>query len=91
MRKKARDGIPPYIKGPLPTNKKHSRIKSGDKSLTWSKLLKYLEKGYLLIEIGGSVKNVIDYFAVQKGEIDIRVVYNGARCGLNTAMWCSNV
>ena len=49
-----------------------------------------LEKGYLLIEIEGSVTNVIDYFAVKKGENYIRVVYNGASCGLNTATLCSN-
>ena len=90
MRKEARDGIPPYIKGPLPSNKKRSRVSSDDKPLIWSKLLKYLEKGYLVIDSKETVKNVIDFFAVKKGENDIRVVYNGASCGLNTATWCSN-
>ena len=90
MRKKARDGIPQYIKSPLPTNKKCSRVNTYDKSLIWSKLLKYLEKIYILIEIGGNVKNVIDYIVVKKGENDTRVVYNGVSSGSNTAMWCSN-
>ena len=90
MHKEARDGIPPYIKGPLPTNMKRSSVSPDEKVLIWAKLFKYLKKKYLLIEIGGSITNVIDYFAVKKGEDDIRVVYNGASCGLNTATWCSN-
>ena len=90
MRKQARDGIPPYIKGPLPTNMKRSRVSSEEKPLIWAKLCKYLKKGYLLIKIGNVITNVIDYFSVKKGEEDIRVVYNGVSCGLNTATWCSN-
>ena len=59
MRKEARDGIPPYVKGTLPTSMKRARVKSEEKALIWSKLAKYLKRGYLLIYIGGSVKNVI--------------------------------
>ena len=90
MRKEARDGIPPYIKGHLPTNMKRSRVSPNDKSLIWAKLLKYLKKGYLFLDTEESITNVIDYFAVKKGVDDIRVVYNGASCGINAATWCSN-
>ena len=54
------------------------------------KIVELPKKGYLIIEAGGNVANVIDYFSVKKGEDDIRVVYNGASCGLNTITWCSN-
>ncbi len=43
-----------------------------------------------MIGLGEPVQNVMGYFAVKKGEYDIRVVYNGASCGLNTVTWCSN-
>ena len=72
-------------------NKKRSRVNLDDKHLIWSKLLKYFTEGYPLIENGGSLKNMIDYIAVQKGENDIRVAYNEAKCGLNPATECSNL
>ena len=68
MRRATRDGIPPYIKPPLPTNMKRSRISPDEKSLICAKLLKYFKKGYLLIDIERSITNVIDYFSVKKGE-----------------------
>ncbi len=35
----------------------------------------------------GMVHSLISYFAVPKGEKDIRMVYNGTKSGLNGAMW----
>jgi hypothetical protein len=34
--------------------------------------------------------NLLHYFAVPKGEADIRVVFNGTSCGLNDALWSPN-
>ena len=35
--------------------------------------------------------NLLQYFAVTKGEADIRVVFNGTSCGLNDALWSPNL
>jgi hypothetical protein len=35
----------------------------------------------------GEVKSLVNYFSVPKGEDDIRVVFDGSKFGLNTALW----
>ena len=37
------------------------------------------------------IHNYIDYFAVDKGATDIRAVYNGASCGLNSFLFALSV
>ena len=37
-----------------------------------------------------AVRNLIDFFAVPKGEEDVRLVLNGSSCGLNQATWAPN-
>jgi hypothetical protein len=47
-----------------------------------------LQKGYLP---SGFVVNLLQYFAVPKGEANIRVVFNGTlSCSLNDALWSPN-
>ena len=36
---------------------------------------------------GGFVSSLTSFFAVQKGESDIRMVYDGTKSGLNDSMW----
>ena len=36
------------------------------------------------------MKTSLHYFAVAKGECDIRVVFDGTSCGLNEALWSPN-
>ena len=87
----ARDGIQPYILNPLPNNKDKTRpIKADNKMLVYEKLLVCLQKGYIQLTPERLVKNYIDYFEVKKGLTDIRVVFNGASCGLNTSLFASN-
>ncbi len=37
--------------------------------------------------IKGTVKSLTNYFAVPKGDHDIRMVYDASKSGLNTALW----
>ena len=88
----AKNGFVPYISTTLPNSKKGA---STPKPLIfekiYSKIKKALERNYLIIESDrNKVKNVIDYFGVEKGESDIRVVFNGTSCGLNRAVWAPN-
>ena len=46
-----------------------------------------LQRGYLEL---GQVKSQLHYFAVPKGDEDIRVVYDGTLSGLNSALWAPN-
>ena len=43
--------------------------------------------GYILL---GEVNSLTGFFAVPKGEDDIRIVYNVTACDLNTALWAPN-
>ena len=38
----------------------------------------------------GRVSSSLDYFAVPKGDLDVRVVFDGLSCGLNKALWAPN-
>ena len=48
------------------------------------KLDKVLERGYIS---PGWVASLTSYFAVAKGEEDIRIVYDGTESGLNESLW----
>jgi hypothetical protein len=56
-----------------------------------------LSRGYVVCnqsatetaELEDFIMNYIDYFGVPKAD-DIRVVYNGAKCGLNETVWAPN-
>jgi len=37
--------------------------------------------------VGGSVESLTSFFAVPKGEDDIRMVYDGTKSGLNDSIW----
>jgi hypothetical protein len=53
------------------------------------KLQKILDRGYVVFPAGsGFIKSLMDFFDVEKGS-DIRMVYNGTRCGLNEVLWAN--
>jgi len=52
-----------------------------------AKVLKVCAKGYIS---DGQVNSPTGYFRVPKGLDDIRMVYDGMRSGLNTALWAPN-
>ena len=45
----AREGFLPYIKEALPTSQGRARVKLKDKDLIFAKIIKYINKGYLII------------------------------------------
>jgi len=80
-----RDGIPPWIKS---TPEKWVRPQNCDpktqhlvreKLVTAWKKRNYIEDGY--------VKNLTRFFAVPKGDQDIRMVYDASASGLNDCLW----
>ena len=91
VRQLARDGIPPYIFNPLPNNQPKTRpISAEHEKQVFSKILVCIQKDYIILTSNTLIQNYIDYFAVDKGATDIRVVYNGASCGLNTSLFASS-
>ncbi len=81
-----RDGVPPWFKRALPRWQVPQRV---EKILTLrlamkKKLEKVRRWRYM---IPGQVKSLTSFFAVPKGENDIRMVYDGTKSGLNDAMW----
>lgn len=89
IRKSARDGVPIFIEGTLPSYRK-KQIITRDKLKFDSlkkKIQKVIDRKYLAQIY---VKSVINYFDVPKGENDIRIVYDGTKSKLNDAVWAPN-
>ena len=89
-RKAVRDGTPLFIHPNLLPNywKRQSwpsdadqRSKLKDK-VSIPRGRRYITRGY--------VKSLTGFFAVPKGDNDIRIVYDASKCGLNDALWCPN-
>jgi hypothetical protein len=57
---------------------------SAFKSKVMAKLSNVRIKGYIK---PGRVTSLAGFFAVPKGEADIRMVYDASRSGLNKALW----
>lgn len=85
-RKQARDGDDVWITG---------RFKPYKKTQTWpkipehrtkvkEKILKVVKRGYMA---QGPVASLTGFFAVPKGESDIRLVYDATKCGFNDVIW----
>ena len=81
-----RDGVPPWLTLPLPRWLVPQRAEK-DPNLR-AAMRKKLDKVRKLRYIcPGEVKSLTSFFAVPKGENDIRMVYDGTKSGLNDAMW----
>ena len=81
-----RDGQPHYITGAFPnfmqSQKRHKDPVKHE--LMRAKVVQVRKRGYIL---PGKVVGGTHYFCVDKGEDDIRMVYNGTSCGLNEVLW----
>ena len=90
-RKEARDGVRPFFERPGPTTRRtQSIVEDADlRAKTMDKIDKVIRRRYLLPEgtPGVSLKSYIKYFAVPKGEDDIRMVYDATANKLNEAVW----
>ena len=78
--------MPPWFKMPLPRWLIPQRLESNLalRKAMKEKLGKVRRMGYLA---PGEVKSLTSFFAVPKGDSDIRMVYDGTKSGLNDAMW----
>ena len=86
----ARDGMTTFVRSSLPrSNKgvKRLRFDTETRKLVSSKIETMISNSYLEI---GFVRTSLHFFAVPKGEDDIRVVFDGTSCGLNEALWSPN-
>ncbi|EJK52624.1 hypothetical protein THAOC_28082 [Thalassiosira oceanica] len=83
----ARDGQPHFLLGDFGGYvRPQTAPKPEDREKVLLKLLPARQRGY--IEAGsGKVKSLINYFWVDKGETDIRIMYDGTGCGLNDFIW----
>jgi hypothetical protein len=74
-----------FVKGDLPKNTQPQRTPNPeDLKQMIKKLDKVLARGYIS---PGLVVSLTSYFAVPKGDQDIRLVYDGTSSGLNDALW----
>ena len=84
----ARDGMRIYVQSTLPRSRRGVKLPRFDvetRKLVSAKVGGMIEKFYLET---GRVQTFLHYFAVPKGEDDIRVVFDGTSCGLNETLWC---
>ncbi len=87
----ARDGMRMYVQNSLPIGRhrmKKIKLSPETKNLVGIKIEGMHKRFYL--ESTGHVSNSLSYFAVPKGEADIRVVFDGSACGLNETLWAPN-
>ena len=89
-RKAVRDGtklfvkrelLPRYFKRQLWPRDQMQKIKMTEK------LEKVRSRGYIR---PGEINSLTGFFAVPKGDDDIRIVYDATACGLNEALWAPN-
>ena len=81
-----RDGQPHFMTGEfgvfLRAQKKQRDAAKHEKMR--AKIVQVRKRGYVS---PGHVVSLTHYFCVDKGEDDIRMVYNGTSCGLNSVLW----
>jgi hypothetical protein len=85
--REVRDGIPPRFTHEPPScmDRQRPNPNPGFASKERSKILKVLKRGYLYPVPMANTRSLMHYFSVPKGEDDIRMVYDGSKCGLNAA------
>ena len=66
------------------------KMKEADTTKLVENIRTCLQKGYLIFTHEKEVKSYIDYSAIPKDLVDIRIVFNGSSCGLNLALFASN-
>ena len=89
IREAARDGYPICIRKKLPRWIRTQRLPREIHIVRKikEKFVKVLDKGYVA---EGPVRSMINCFPVEKGDDDIRLVYDGTKSGLNECVWAPN-
>ena len=82
----ARDGIPTWFQDKPPRTKKPQSFEKDDnvRINMASKIFKVRKRGYIQ---SGFFNSLIRFFAVPKGDSDIRMVYDGTSSGFHQAVW----
>ena len=83
--KEARDGFLPFLiqQPPIYLRRPHP-FPEEERRLFFKKIFKFIETSYIIPNSSKlPILSVVDYFAVPKGDSDIRPVFNGTTCGLN--------
>ena len=86
----ARDGMQIFILSPMSRSRKTvslPRFDDDTRPIVASKIQSMISKSYLEV---GVVRSHLHYFAVPKGDSDVRVVFDGTSCGLNQTLWSPN-
>jgi len=86
-RRGIRDGMMVFFMGESPVYSKPQQRHTNPttKPLVESKLQKVIDRGYL--DNDQVIVSLTSFFPVDKGEDDIRMVYDGTKCGLNDSVW----
>ena len=89
IRRQVRDGVDIFVQGKLPRWRKKQKLPSKNYMVEKmnEKLYKVVNRRYLL---ESTVLSLINCFAVEKGETDIRLVYDGTKSGLNSCIFAPN-
>ena len=84
------EGCLPYVLAELPQSKQRVRPPCKEhQDIIYSKIHKYVSRGYVTLTHARFIRNFIDYFGASKGPDNIRFVLNGTSCGLSAAVWAS--
>jgi len=88
-RKAIRDGLEVFVSGELPGYWSSQRWPKDPKEARQlrEKVKKAIRRAYIT---KGFVQSLIVFFAVEKGDGDIRIVYDATKSGLNEAIWAPN-
>eukprot|EP00956_Cyclotella_meneghiniana_P014553 scaffold21828_cov62-Cyclotella_meneghiniana.AAC.2 len=89
FRREARDGTRIYFETPGPSTKQEQpSVPPQMFDQVREKIQKVIKKRYLRrVSTEWDIKSLIKFFAVPKGERDIRMVYDATASGLNSAVW----
>ena len=84
----ARDGVPIFFEKPGPsTMRPQPKFTDSEvRDKVRPKVEKVIKRRYM-VRTGIKLKSLIKYFAVPKGETDIRIVYDATASGFNECVW----
>jgi hypothetical protein len=84
-----RDGLTPRFRDVPPACFENQRINRDPLVLKMEhkKIDKVITFGYLMKTCWEGVTSLMHFFSAMKGDLDIRMVYNGTKSGLNAATW----
>ena len=88
--KAARDGLHIFCQTALSKSRRpipRPRFDIDTRKIVSAKITSIIQKSYLEF---GPVNSRLHYFAVPKGDSDVRIVFDGTSCGLNEALWSPN-